>query len=64
MSKKEVNVVVASFDEVNDPEFVFPSKYSFRNANGDYVFIKTTKKSIAEQYVKDKYDGQYSVRVM
>ena len=64
MSKKEVSVVVASFDEVNDPEFVFPSKYSFRAGNGDFIFVKTNKKAIAEQYVQEHYEGKYSIRVM
>lgn len=64
MSKKEVSVVIASFDEVNDPEYIYPSKFSFRAGNGDYIFIKTTKKSIAEQYVQEHYEGKYSIRVM
>lgn len=64
MSKKEVSVIVVDYNTLNDPDFTPPSQFYFRDALGDYIFIKTTKRSIAEQYVKDKYDGQYSVRVM
>lgn len=64
MSKKEVSVVVASFDEVNSVDFVFPSKYSFRDGVGNFIFVKTNKKAIAEQYVQEHYEGKYSIRVM
>lgn len=41
----------------------FPSKYMFRDGFGDYIFIHTSKKAIAEQWLIDNYGkGVYSLR--
>ena len=59
---KQIETVLVTLQEYHSVDFVFPSKYAFRNASGDMVFIKTSKRSVAEQYVKDNYDGLYSIR--
>ena len=59
---KVIEIVVVTIQELHSPDFCYPSRYAFRNAVGDMVFIKTSKRSIAEQYVKDNYDGIYAIR--
>jgi hypothetical protein len=60
--EKVIETVVLTYQEYTFPEVSFPSKFCFRDANGDFIFIKTSKRSIAEQYIKDNYDGRYSLR--
>ena len=60
--KKQIEVVVVSYSEYQDPEFVFPSKFMFRNELGQYVFIKTSKRAIAEQFVAETTGGLFKVR--
>lgn len=59
---KPVEVVVVSYEEYTDTDFVFPSKYCFKNAMGAYVFILTSKWEVATQYMKDNYNNMYSIR--
>lgn len=59
---KPVEVVIVSYNEYIDTEFVFPSRYMFRDAMGQYVFIKTNKREVAVKYIQDNYNGVYSVR--
>lgn len=59
---KPVEVVVVSYEEYTDMDFVFPSKLVFRDALGQYIFIKTNKREVAVKYIQDNYDGVYSIR--
>lgn len=59
---KPVEVVVVSYEEYTDMDFVFPSKLMFRDALGQYIFIKTNKREVAVKYIQDNYDGVYSIR--
>lgn len=41
----------------------YPSKFVFRNGFGDYIFVHTSKKAIAEQWLVENYGkGVYSLR--
>ena len=40
----------------------YPSKFVFRDALGNYNFIHTSKRSIAEAYVKENFNGLYQIR--
>lgn len=40
----------------------YPAKFMFVCGLGLYNFIHTSKRSIAEQYIKDNYDGRYGIR--
>lgn len=40
----------------------YPAKFMFVCGLGLYNFIHTSKRSIAEQFVKDNYDGRYGIR--
>ncbi len=60
--KKEVEVITVSYAEYINPDYHYPSKFVFRCALGFYNFIKTNRRSVAEQYVKEHYDGKYAIR--
>ena len=59
---KQIETITVQYADYIDPEFVFPSKFMFRDAMGQYVFIKTNKRDVAVKYIADNYDGAYSVR--
>lgn len=61
---KEIQTVTMTYaDYVSRYDGDFPSRYMFRDAMGDYVFVITGKKAIAEQYLVDNYGkGVYSLR--
>lgn len=59
---KQIETVTIQYADYIDLEFVFPSKFMFRDAMGQYVFIKTNKRDVAVKYIADNYDGAYSVR--
>ena len=67
MSKEvKVTVVEASeIDNYSDEEgftFKHPSKYYFVNALGQYIYIHTRDMKVAVEYIKENYDGRYTVR--
>jgi hypothetical protein len=62
MAKKQLEVITVSYAEYTDPDYHFPSRFVFRCALGFYNFIKTNRRSVAEQYVKEHYDSKYVIR--
>ena len=40
----------------------YPSKYYFRNACGDYVFMFVKDRTTAQTYIDVMYDGMYKLR--
>jgi hypothetical protein len=62
--QKEIQTTTITYaDYISRYEGDFPSKYVFRNGFGDYTFIHTTKKAIAEQWLVENYGkGVYSLR--
>lgn len=62
--KKELQTVLVSYEEWCDPEFNPPSRLFIRVATGDYLFLKTNKRSVAQEYVNENYGGIYVIRSM
>lgn len=62
MKKDSLEVVTKTFQEVNCENFRPPSKFSFVNALGENVYIKTKKRSVAQEWVDNNYGvGKYRV---
>ena len=60
---KLVETFRITFSEFSSPDFNHPSKWFILDALGDYVFIKTRKRDVAQQWVDSEYGlGKYSVR--
>lgn len=57
-----INTVVVSYQEFNSPDFRSPASYFIRNAFGDYVFYKTSKRQVAQDAADMEYgEGKYKV---
>lgn len=59
---KQVETIRITFAEFTSPDFNNPSKWFVLDALGDYVFIKTRKRDVAQQWVDSEYGiGKYRV---
>lgn len=65
MSKKpkELQITVIDYaDYMSRVTGDYPSRFCYRDFNGDYCFLHTSKRAIAEAYVKENFNGLYQVR--
>ena len=66
MSEVKITVVEAyeidNYDEEEGFSFKHPAKYYFVNGLGQYVYLHTRDMKVAVEYIKEHYDGKYTVR--
>lgn len=66
MSDVKVTLVDSSeierYEEDEGFTFKHPAKYYFVNALGQHIYIHTRDMKVAVEYVKEHYDGKYTVR--
>lgn len=61
MSKQKITVI--DFNTFSSLEFVPPATFFIQNAMGDYVFIHTAKRQVAQDWVDSEYGkGRYTVK--
>ena len=60
---KTLKTTKVSYEDYTSLDFQPPANYCIRVADGDYVYIHCRERAAAEQYVKDEYNGKYTVRV-
>ncbi len=61
MSKQKITVV--DFTEFSSLAFVPPATFFIQNAMGDYIFIHTAKRQVAQDWVDEEYGkGRYTVK--
>lgn len=61
---KPVDTIILTHEqymEAKEEKEVLPRFY-FRNALGDYVFVKTRDRAKAQQYINEEYGGLYSLK--
>ncbi|AEO14557.1 hypothetical protein MT_57010 [Pseudomonas phage phiPto-bp6g] len=62
MSVKIIKTVVVEFDTFSEWDFVPPGSFYIRPATGDYLFLKTSDRKAAQDFVNNEYGvGKYSV---
>jgi len=63
--KKEVEVVEVAYWESMSLSFIPPMRCKFyvKNALGDFTYVKTSKRAIAQERIDEIYgEGKYKVR--
>ena len=61
MSKPKITIV--EFEQFSNYEFIPPATFYIQNAMGDYVFIHTSSRAVAQEWVNDEYGkGRYTVK--
>ena len=61
MSKQKTTVIL--FEEFSNYEFIAPATFFIQNAMGEYIFIHTAQRAIAQAWVDEEYGkGRYTVK--
>lgn len=56
-------VTKVSFEEFSGIDFMPPATFFIQNAMGEYIFIHTSKRNIAQEWVDENYGkGRYTVK--
>ena len=56
MSEKELKITTVTYEDFTSIDFSPPSTWFFCNAMGEYIFIHTSKRSVAQEWI-DEYSG-------
>lgn len=61
MSKQKITVV--TFTQFASMDFIPPATFFIQNAMGDYIFVHTSKRQVAQDWVDENYGkGRYTVK--
>lgn len=59
---KPLVTVIVEYKEFTDYEFIPPGSFYIRPASGDYVFLKTSDRMVAQSHIDKEYGkGKYTV---
>lgn len=62
MAEKVIKTVVVKFEKFSEWDFIPPGSFYIRPASGDYLFLKTSDRKAAQEFVNKEYgDGKYAV---
>lgn len=60
---KDLKISVVQFEQFSSYEFTAPATFFIQNAMGDYIFIHTSKRNVAQAWVDENYGkGRYTVK--
>lgn len=60
--KKPVKTVDVKYDQFTTWDFIPPGSFYIRTALGDYLFVKTANRKVAQDYIDETYGkGKYAV---
>lgn len=61
--KGKQKITVVNFNTFSDYDFIPPATFFIQNAMGDYIFIHTSKRNLAQEWVDENYGkGRYTVK--
>lgn len=56
-------ITVVTYEQFTSYEFIPPATFYIQNALGEYVFIHTSKRALAQDWVNTEYGkGRYTVK--
>lgn len=62
MSAPKIRVTVISHEEFTEYEFIPPATFYFKNAMGDYIFLHTSNREVAQGWIDNEMgSGRYTV---
>lgn len=60
--KKSIKTEIVSFENFSQWDFIPPGSFYIRTALGDYLFLKTSSRAAAQEFVNTEYGkGKYTV---
>lgn len=59
---KGIETVVVKFETLSEWDFIPPGSFYIRMATGDYLFLKTSDRAKAQEFINTEYGkGKYTV---
>lgn len=59
---KELKITVVDYDTFTDYLFIPPATFYIQNAMGEYIFVHTSSRAIAQEYIDSLYSkGRYTI---
>ena len=57
-----MNIIELTFEEVSDYNFIPPCNFYYRNCVGNYIFISTSDREVAQKYIDEEVGikGKYT----
>lgn len=56
-------ITVVTYEQFSNYEFIPPATFFIQNALGEYIFIHTSKRQVAQDWVNEEYGkGRYAVK--
>lgn len=56
-------ITVVTYEQFSNYEFIPPATFFIQNALGEYIFIHTSKRQVAQEWVNEEYGkGRYNVK--
>lgn len=60
--KKSIKTEIVKFDDFSQWDFIPPGSFYIRTALGNYLFLKTSSRAAAQEFVNTEYGkGKYTV---
>ena len=62
MSSPKVRVTTVDHEVFTEYDFIAPATFYFKNAMGEYIFLHTSKRAVAQEWIDHNMgSGRYSV---
>lgn len=62
MVEKKIKTVLIHFEAFSEWDFIAPGTFYIRMASGDYLFMKTSDRKSAQEYINKEFGkGKYTV---
>lgn len=61
MSAPKIRVTTVTHEEFTEYEFIPPATFYFKNAMGDYIFLHTSNRQVAQEWINENYGSRYTV---
>lgn len=52
----------SEFHNMQYEDYKLPSRFYYQNCLGDFIFILTSNRKVADKYIKDNLDNFYKLR--
>lgn len=61
MSAPKIRTTTLTHEEFTEYEFEAPATFYFKNAMGEYIFLHTSKREVAQEWINENYGNRYTV---
>ena len=59
---KEIKTTLVTYEQFSDLDFTDPADYYIRLATGEYLYVHTKNRKIAQEFIDKEYGSHYTIR--